>query len=368
MPHQTMSMLPDQRTARLAGMLAFTIVAGALSGDELRFRDGDVLTGNFVRSEEGRIIFDSVVFGRISVAEADVQLVRTDAPAGMPARPLARIEPKEAPAEQEPLVPAAAAPVTTGAVAAVTRDDAAAAPARAAGDPSLLRRMLQWVNPFKGWKSKFSVGYAWESTGVRTEDLTLIFDAQRKIDGSELKFNVRYEYGNRKVADEPAQLARDRLRGSLRYRNDIGERLFFQADTDYQKDRIKGIEHEFRMNSGLGWRVFIGEPLTASLVPKLTLRYKELQSVNEEWDFLFTLSQDLRYRITDRVSFIESASISWNPDHFDRSVYSLMLKLENRITDQVFVDLSYETEFDYEVDVGLESKSQRVLVLVSYVF
>jgi len=109
MPHQTMSMLPDQRTARLAGMLAFTIVAGALSGDELRFRDGDVLTGNFVRSEEGRIIFDSVVFGRISVAEADVQLVRTDAPAGMPARPLARIEPKEAPAEQEPLVPAAAA-------------------------------------------------------------------------------------------------------------------------------------------------------------------------------------------------------------------------------------------------------------------
>jgi len=361
------------------------VLAGlaVVRADELRFAGGDVVVGNYVGTEEGVIVFDSPVFGRITVAESDVKLVRTGAPVQMPMRPIAAVAPVpeaasgveaapaqavEPPVEVAPLAggppPMPTSPSSVDAVAAAV-DEVASNEAAA---KSLGYRILSLINPFKGWSSKLSFGYAWEKTAARTEDLTLGFEADRKGDGSEFKFSARYEYGTAMTEGGPEERVRDRVLSNFRYREDLGKRLFFQADANYQKDRIKEIEHELRQNAGVGYRVFIGDPLSASIVPKLTLRYRELETGSEGWDFLVTVSQDLRYAINERMTFIESAWLSWNPDDFRRSQYGVTLRLENRLTDRIFVDLAYENEFDYEVRVGLQPKRQRTLVLVGYKF
>lgn len=340
-----------------------------LHADELRFRDGSVVVGNFISVESGFYVFDSPLLGRIYVNTADAELVRGEAPVGMPISPIVQFRLPE---------PAVAIPVTEPIPTVITApseqpvqqrqaasDEAAIAEAK---EVSLLYRVLASVNPLKGWKSRISVGYSLESSNVRTEDVTVLFNAERKGPGSDFKFNVRYDYGKQRQESQPSTILRDRFRSSLRYREDFSARFFFQTESDYHWDNIRGIEHDFRQNIGAGWRFIKTDRTSASLIPLATVRFQQMATHTEGWDFLFTLSQDFRLKVNERMTFIQSVSASWDADDLGRSGYQLSFRLENRLTDRIFMDLVYETNFDYAVGAGFNPRSQRTNVLVGYQF
>jgi hypothetical protein len=355
--------------------LVHTLIITELRSDELRFPDGNVLVGNYITTEANRIIFDSRLLGRIQVNSSDVVLVRSGAPVGMPEEPLVVVLPRETtPTPEIVEAPVVATEIPVGLESTVStqpvvvegRNDAQLI--QEAESASFVYRILSYINPLKGWQSRISFGYAWEQTSVRSEEATALFEATRKGDGSDFKFDMRYDYGTQKKEEQPKVLTRDRFRTTLRYREDIFKAYFLQLESDYSWNDIAGIDHDFRQNAGVGWRVFRGKPLSAGIVPMATLRYRELKTHSEGWDFLFTLAQDLRYEFNDQITLIQSASASWNPDDFDRSSYQFTVRLENKLTDRIFVNLMYENIFDYEVGIGFSRRNQRTHFLIGYKF
>lgn len=323
-------------------------MASVAQADRLILESGDVLTGEYIGREDGRILFRSVLMGEIRVDAERGRVEREPAGEILPAGAWVEWVAEEEEAE-EPVV----------------EEEAAGASGEGESVPGLESEGGWWAQ----WEQRIRVGYSWESAESRTDDLSIRYEAGREWAGGSLRLQGRYEYGSSKDGDAEKVVVRDRWAGSLRYRSDFGgERWFLQLDGNYKRDELQEIAHEVRQNSGVGWRAVNREKWQITLLPQLTVRYLELMREQPGWDLLFSLRQDLRFRWSERVEFRQAAGISWDPDDFRRSNYELEFRMENRLTERLFLDLAYELEFDYELDFGVNSKTQRTILLLGYEF
>lgn len=320
-----------------------------VDADRLVLDSGDVLTGDYVGRENGKILFDSVLMG----------LIRVDG---------RRATVEEGGAEDAPL------PGAEGWVEVVLSDaeadmpgptDRQAAQGEAAVAAEEEEEPAGW---WSGWTQQVRLGYNWESAESWSDDLSVRYQAERSWEGGSFRVAGRYEYSSSKAEGAPRTVVRDRWAGSLRYRSDIGERWFVQVDGDYKRDEIQEIAHEVRQNTGLGWRAWPGDDWQLTLLPQVTVRYLELMREQPGWNLLLSLRQDIRWQVHERIILRQSAGLSWDPEDQRRSNYDLELRVENRLTEDLFLDLAYELEFDYQLDRGIDGKTERAVVLIGYEF
>lgn len=316
--------------------------------DRLILESGDVLTGEYIGREDGRIIFRSVLMGEIRV-DGQRGRVERDAAGEMTAEATAWVE--RVSDEQEAEEP-------------VVEEEAAGAIGVVEAVPAVAGEGGWWAQ----WDQRIRVGYSWESAEARTDDLSIRYEAGREWAGGTLRVQGRYEYGSSKDGDAGKVVVRDRWSGSLRYRSDFGKQWFVQLDGNYKRDQLQEIAHEIRQNSGVGWRAVDREKWQITFLPQVTVRYLELMREQPGWDLLLSLRQDFRYKWSERVEFRQAAGISWDPGDFHRSNYEWEFRMENRLTERLFLDLAYELEFDYELEMGINSKTQRTVLMVGYEF
>lgn len=358
-----------RRACRIAVLgMGLCGIAGVIKADLLKLESGDVLSGSFVGMEEGAILFDSVLLGRIRVDAERAELIQRGMIASSEAKNWVEFLAVEASTTgADTAAPmAGSAEVEAIAVAAAAEGAAAAEPETGEAKAAVEEKPKGW---FADWKQQIRVGYTWESSTVRNDDLAVRYTAERAFEKSSLRVEGRYEYGSRKSGDDPKVIVRDRWLASGRYRGDIyGDKFFLQLDSNYLRDQIKSIQHEFRQNVGIGWRFLNRERLKVSLVPQVTYRYLQLSGQPSSSESLFSLSQDLRYEFNERVVILQSASASWDPEAFTRSSYDFNARLEVSLTEAVFVNIAYEFEFDYEIDVGVDRKTQRTVLMLGWKF
>jgi opacity protein-like surface antigen len=314
--------------------------------DVLHLANGDRLTGTWQGTENGQVVFISELLGPVRVAEA--QVLRVERSEAVVA---------EAPATAPAVAPAAAAaaPVAAAPAAPDTEEKA-----------SVLLRALDFLNPLKDWDSRLSAGYTWLGGQTSRHNFFLMYEATRKRELSEWQARGRWDYGSTRIDKQTAIKIEDRYRFSLQYRRNLLKQVFVQSLTQYNRDHIKLIDHDFEQSIGIGWRMFDTQRLRVTFTPSYTARYRQIALASSGWQSLFSLFQDLRYEITPRVIFTEEAAISFEPDETSKSDYRFHLKLENKLTDRLSVDLRYEYAFEYRVGLGIERKDQKFIAAMGY--
>lgn len=311
---------------------------------ELHLKNGDRISGQFIGREEGKIIFRSPFLGEVRVSENEAVIV--DAP--------------ETPVESLTGIPPSAS--TLPKPAASASEDHAVKPNRAP------------------WRGKVELGVL-QQTG-RTDTLQVSFraDAQRTSGPNDYRFEGRILY-----AEQYVQTTSDRYDGLFRYRHELSQRVFFQAQTSYTKDRVKLIEHNVEQNFGIGYKVLQRPRHEASVGSGVTMQYRQAEGVESGLTYLGELFQDYTYKLTGRLTILQDANVSYSPEPRGRLVttvpgvtpiddsatnYRLRfnMALQGKMTERISLNLRFEYEFDNAILDPKAKVDQRITTSIGYGF
>lgn len=385
--------------------LVLAIGIGAeLAADTLVFQNGDRLTGEFVRQDEGTIYFISEIMGPMEIDASLVEVILEKLPAEAKLEAeVAREEDKrivssqgEKPTAPE-IVPAEPPPVATG-----TDDDSGeetieVEPSRkspeavAVGDSQpdatgkdvpvltgseeeiriierLFEAMPGFVRSFvRNWESDLSFSLVFQQGENDREETDVRLSTRRQFGRNDIRISTQYLFstternGDKRVIDQKYQ-------GSVRYRFDFTDRIFFQNLTRYLRNEVRNIDHDFEDSIGVGWRFLDKGNLKASVTPAYTQRYKDFVAQGGRWEKLASLNQDFSYQITEDLRLREELNASINPT--DTDVYKFSVSSELRADLTAFLDarLRYELEYDNDLADDIEKLSRKLSVALGMEF
>lgn len=322
---------------------AVLVFGTGLAADVLVLSNGDRLSGVVVAESGGEVVFDSAILGEVVVPRASIAAIERVPESLQSAGSL------EIAMETGELIES---PTTTA----------------SAEEPSVILKVMDFINPFKGWESKLSLGYSWFGGETSRHNWFVLLEANRKFAHSEWKVRGRWDYSRTRIDEKTVLKTEDRYQANMQYRRNWTERLFAQSRTNYQKDSIRRIEHDFEQSLGIGWRMIDASRLRISWIPSYTLRYRELAGKESGWHSRLSLFQDLYYQIHPRIILKQDASVSFEPAETSRAEYYLGANLENRITERLSVNLRFEYRFQYLLGQGIDGHERKFLAAMGYRF
>ncbi|HEY0968089.1 MAG TPA: DUF481 domain-containing protein [Opitutaceae bacterium] len=337
-------------------LLGYTLITTALiigvakGADELRFKNGDRLTGEVIAQADGVIRFRTAALGELQVAATEVTVINLP---DTPVESLAGLPPQStAPAAVQ--APANPTPVPAGA-----RTAAGTHPApKASAQPTPSR-----------WRGKVEFGFKQESGTTESIDFSLRGEAERKIERNQFRATGRTIYG-----EKNDRKSADRNDASFRWRRDFDNDLFSQSLTTYLSDKIKAIDASYEQNVGIGYRVLNRDRHIVNAGVGATAQYREALGADPNVQLLAEFFEDYTYKINGRFTLTQNSFVQWTDDDSaalaGRQNYKVQFDaaLQGKFTDRLSMNLRFEHEFDNSVVKRDARTDQRITSSLGYAF
>lgn len=98
-----------------------------------------------------------------------------------------------------------------------------------------------------------------------------------------------------------------------------------------------------------------------TFTPALSARYENIPTINRDWKLLGSLFQDVRYKITDHITFYQESDISINPDTSRSLNIQFLTRLQAQISNRLVANLRHEIDFDDKLPVGVDKTQERII-------
>ena len=321
-----------------AAVLALLCVDPSARAAELYLVNGDRISGDLLRRENGMIYFKSAYLGEIAVPERDAVVVDTP---------------------QTPVESLAGLPPGGGPLPA----DQSVSQGKQTAQPR--------------WRGTIEFGYQQQQGREDAVDLTTRANAERTAGPNNYRGDARLLYGEREDLVDS-----NRLDASFRWRRELSTRTFSQSLTSYTQDRIKQIKHSVEQSLGAGYRVFDTPRHSTNIGLGLTTQYREAFGLADETSYLAELFQDYTYRLTGRITFFQDARVLYSPDEREtvaeqglavrNGVENYRVRfnsaLQGKLTERISINLRFEYEFDNSVADPDARSDKRISSSVGYGF
>jgi putative salt-induced outer membrane protein YdiY len=213
------------------------------------------------------------------------------------------------------------------------------------------------------WTGRFDLGFSWQEGRADKSEVSLRAQADRRIEPDEFRLLSEFLYGELDGVRNT-----QRFTGSFRWRRDINDRVFTQALTQYETDRIREIRNRVEQNLGVGYRFVQTERLQGSVVPGLTIQYTDEAEVEDRWDYLASLFQDIIWRISPAYRFEQDLNFLIDPAETEDYIVRFNAGIFGTVTDSINLSLRYQYLFENQVRAGISRTDQRVIASVGYAF
>jgi putative salt-induced outer membrane protein YdiY len=342
--------MPHPPRPGLCQCLLGLVIAGlgipiAQGADEVRFKNGDRLTGTVVEQTAEFIRFRHATLGEVRIATAEASVVELP---DTPAESLAGLPPQTESAPPSP----PARPITPPGTKPAPRATAAARP-----DPSR-------------WRGKIEFGFKQESGATDSVDFSLRGDTERKIGRNQYRATGRLLYG-----EKNDRKSADRYDASFRWRRDFEGDFFSQALTTYLSDQIKAIDGSYEQNIGVGYRVINRDRHIVNAGVGATGQYRQAIGADPNVQLLAEFFEDYTYKINGRFTLTQNSLVQWSdeetgPVAAGRQNYKLQFDaaLQGKFTDRLSLNLRFEHEFDNSVVKRDARSDQRITSSLGYAF
>ena len=330
-------------------VLTLTLFNGAsLYASTLELTNGDRITGIFIKEENGTIFFGSDILGQISVNNTQGKI----------------ISPKKSSEEQKKTE-------ATTQLESVTETENAKAE-----KDSKSTKILKWPSlntmfldapPGKKLDSRINAGYRLGEGERNQQDINIALNIRHDTKKNQYFIDSSYDYSFQKINGLKI-VNRERYNTGFRWRRDMSKRLFSQFDSAYVKDLVKEIDDDFKQSLGIGWRVFDKKSFELSITPALSGRYQNIPTVTEDWELLGSFFQDVRYKISDQITFYQESDISFDPANTDSLTIEFLTRLEAQISNRLYANLRYEIDYDNNLPTGVEKAQERIILGMGYKF
>ena len=397
------------RSVRPAAQLWILLGVIALSPSpsdaaEVQLRNGDRLTGEITRRENGRIHLFSALFGNVVIAESDIaSLIDPQIPveslvglppvapsasslpapnvvgamAGQISTPEELLASTRAPTPPAPVATAAnpETATTTGATTAATTPPSGSPPAAPAksGSGTPAPRLA-------GWRGTIEFGFQQEGGRREGVSTALRADAERERGPNQLKVNVRSLY-----SELDDQLISERSDASFRWRRQLSKRVFAQSVTSFLSDNIKAIDQNYEQNAGFGYALIKRDRHVINVGGGVTGQFRDALRLNEGFAVLGEVFEDYTFRINSRLTFVQDFLAQYSPasrgDYLLREgelvaaageVRNYRIRVNSALQGKVTESISMNLRFEYDLDNTVIEQSakadQRLISSIGYAF
>jgi putative salt-induced outer membrane protein YdiY len=319
-------------------------VTALLPAAELQLSNGDRITGELIRRDDGKIHFRSSILGDLIIAETDAVVMETpetpvESLAGLPPE-IEQVQLRDAESLRPPAKKAATRP----------------------------------------WKGKLEFGFLNQAGRQNTLNYSARAELERSSKLNQYRLNARYLYG------ESAQVvSSDRRDASFRWRHEISERVFSQTLTSYSSDVVSNIRLNAEQNAGFGYKVLIGERHTGSVGAGMTVQYRDAEGVEKGTAYLGEAFQDYIYKLNGRLTFLQNLNVLYSPDGRSRALTSgssttlfvdqaenykvrFNSSLQGKLSERISLNLRYEYEYDNAILDKNGRTDRRVTSSLGYSF
>jgi putative salt-induced outer membrane protein YdiY len=337
-----------------------------VNADILLLKNGDTLRGRFVeRRDDGTVVFESPVLGRLELPKGAAQVLGSGFTTPGEKNPVGEMEMGMVYVEIEK----EEGGEIQGPSAGVKQ-----LPSKPRNEPEEKKEKprfketdipgLRWVKYPSIWNGRLRFGL--DSVSGNNDRFRMNLENTIRIQREKDTWGIflRYEYETR---DDGRRQIRDRYSARLRWDYELSDNTFFQAETSYQVDKVKRINHEARQTLGYGWKVSKPKKYEFQLVPGFSAAYLDQdRSKVEDWTLLLRLFQAYNYEINKYYSINQSFEGVMNPKDFSEYDLTFRVGLLGSLTQQLALELDYEYEWDTRVGPGISERDSRIGANVIY--
>lgn len=370
-------------------LLFVSLVAGIIAADEpvakptpappdqLRFKNGDRLTGKLLRQDDEVIVFVADAIGGITVPQHDATVILGSDPDGVPVESLVGIAPitTESPEAGSPTEKQAPDKPPASPQPETRRPGTDIQKAAAKVAESLDAKPKE-----EDWEGKLEFGLRQQQGRRDIFAIDIRGSAERTIGENDLRANARLLYG-----EQDGQVNNDRYDASLQWRRELGERTFAQSLTSYFQDDLKDINRNWEQNLGAGIRLLDKKEHVVNLGAGLTGQYREAVLAESGFFTLVEVFQDYTYQFNKRITLRQNAQAQYSPEGGTRFLsvsnqpsatvgeadnYKIRFNtvLQGRLTRKLSMNLRFEYEYDNAVTPKSARIDQRIISSIGYAF
>ncbi|HET6204902.1 MAG TPA: DUF481 domain-containing protein [Planctomycetota bacterium] len=235
------------RPLRLAlPLAALFALAPSSRSDEVLLANGDRLTGKILALGDGKLTFESAMFGKVTIPLASVKTFATEGPV--------EIHFRDATVVRQPIATAEAGRISVGPGGVVQPQTFSLADIAAINPPKREGR----------WTGSATAGFTVTRGNSETQGGNVVVDAVRRSEQDRLSFRGEYAAA-RQVVEEPNPTpppatvenhttTQRLITGTLKYDAFFSERSYFLASVKADKDAIADLDLRFVASAGYGYQ------------------------------------------------------------------------------------------------------------------
>ena len=213
------------------------------------------------------------------------------------------------------------------------------------------------------WKRMIEAGYSYQSSVVSRNDVYARGELVFARDAFNYRLWGKYLYG---VQEDVNNV--NKVEAGLAARHDISGRWIFRNDLNFQDDRLRMLDMELINTTGVSWLLCRGPRFRLSFGPGLAVRYREPTIGHSGYTLDGDLSNEMSWKITERISITQQGSFLCNRDRLDEYRIRSTTVLTGRMTEQISLNVRHEYEFDHGRPVSVGRIDQRVFTTIGYTF
>lgn len=331
-----------------AAVIALAVASTAIA-DEVRFKNGDRLTGTVLSAEGGKLKVKTAVAGEVVVDMADVATFTTDAPV--------EVRTKSGDVINAP----AAAAATQGAVSVAK-----------AGGPAqdVALDDVKYVNFDQAWSGAIIGNALFARGNTYADQAGLAFDATRRTLDDRWTFNGAYNFGRQKdpaTGDKITSV--DNWFAAGKYDYFFTEKFYGYGSFRYDKDRIADLDRRLTPSVGVGYQWF--EEADFKFNTEAGIAY--INEKFESGDTNDALSLRLAYHLSkdlwdDKVTLFHNLEYFPSLEGLDDYLILTDAGVRTALTPKMFMEYKVELRYDATPAPGLDRKDYRHIVGVGWRF
>jgi len=360
-------------------VLAAVAIARA---DEVRFRNGDRLSGEIVRLDEGVLILNSALAGEVRIpidqvatfasdkplkivlddgttlvqkAQAGPEgLIQTQATETTPALDLELTKVKRVNPQPAPISPAAATEAT--AVTAPAPATAPAEPAAPAAPP------VRWSGSITGSATINRGNTSSERFGIEGR-------AVRETGHDKITLAGGYLYARTKDRGTGAKTtSQDTWNVLGRYDYNLSDRWFAYGQAKVEKDRIADLNLRFVPGAGVGYKWIDTPQLQLSSEAGVAWLYEDYDNGDTTRDVAVRGAYNLLWNVRDNVAIFHNFEVVPSVEDISNVNLNADLGVRSKMTESWFVEAKVQWLYDSEPAPGNFRNDIRYIVGIGYSF
>ncbi len=281
----------SKKVVFLLAVIMFAV--NVLNADELRFKNGNVITGKIVKLTDGKLLFNSDIAGEIHVDVSRIQSLSSEEPV--------TVNLKDGTSFNQRLNISQAGRFTITGNESIRTQDFSVEDIASINPP---------VKPEPKWTGDLSLGITYTTGNTKSESVTGSANASKRTDND--RTTLSGDFAKSLKADDITgdnETIENWWRARAKYDYFFSEKLYGYVDARYEKDAVALLDRRVTVGGGAGYQWIESDEMNFSTEIGLASLYEKYENqTNSNAETSLQMGYHFDMKLLDNIKFINDLS------------------------------------------------------------